>query len=61
MPPDGVDTAYKRRADVMSKSFAWDQTVPTGTLGLVQTGGETIEGTLILVSEWKTKLPGHLT
>lgn len=59
---DNLDTAYKRDVlDVMSKSFAWDQTVPAGTLGLVQTGGETVEGTLILVSEWKTKLPRYLS
>lgn len=58
---DNLDTAYKRDVlDVMSKSFAWDQTLPAGTLALVQTGGETVEGTLILVSDWKTKLPGYL-
>lgn len=58
---DNLDTAYKR--DVMSflsENFAWDDYVPAGELELVQNNGETVEGTLILMSEWKAKLPEFL-
>jgi type III restriction enzyme len=59
---DNLDTAYKREVlDFVSQNFAWDDTVPAGTLGLVQKNGETVEGTLILMSEWKAKLPGYLS
>jgi hypothetical protein len=59
---DNLDTAYKR--DVLaflSDHFAWDESVPAGELELVQNNGETVHGTLILMSEWKAKLPDHLT
>ena len=58
---DNLDTAYKR--DVLaflSGHFAWDDATPAGELELVQNNGETVEGTLILMSEWKTKLPVFL-
>jgi len=58
---DNLDTAYKR--DVLaflSDHFAWDESVPAGELELVQNNGETVHGTLILMSEWKAKLPDHL-
>lgn len=58
---DNLDTAYKR--DVLaflSDHFAWDDATPAGELELVQNNGETVEGTLILMSEWKAKLPEHL-
>jgi type III restriction enzyme len=59
---DNLDTAYKRELlKVMSDNFAWDTTVPVGTLELVKSTGETVEGTLILMSDWKTKLPGYLS
>ena len=45
----------------MSQSFSWDETVPAGTLELVQKNGETVEAALILMSEWKAKLPGYLS
>ena len=58
---DNLDTAYKRDVlDVLSENFAWDTTAPAGTLELVQDNGETVECTLILISEWQTKLPGYL-
>ncbi|WP_346900511.1 DEAD/DEAH box helicase family protein [uncultured Roseibium sp.] len=58
---DNLDTAYKRELlKVMSDSFAWDETVPAGTLDLIQENGETVECTLILMSEWKAKLPEYL-
>ncbi len=58
---DNLDTAYKR--DVLaflSDHFAWDETTPAGELELVRNNGETVHGTLILMSEWKAKLPDHL-
>ncbi|MER8460318.1 DEAD/DEAH box helicase family protein [Mesorhizobium sp. M1300] len=59
---DNLDTAYKREVlKVMSNNFAWDTTVPAGTLELVKSTGEIVEGTLILMSDWKSKLPGYLT
>lgn len=58
---DNLDTAYKREVlSFMSQNFAWDETVPAGTLELVQKNGETVEGALILMSEWKAKLPTYL-
>ena len=57
---DNLDTAYKRDAlAFLSDHFRWDDTTPVGELELVN-NGETVEGTLILMSEWKAKLPAHL-
>jgi len=58
---DNLDTAYKR--DVLSflfDNFAWDKFSPAGELGLIKDTGETVQGTLILMSEWRAKLPGYL-
>jgi len=58
---DNLDTEYKR--DVLaflSDHFAWDDCTPAGQLELVQNDGETIEATLILMSEWRAKLPMYL-
>lgn len=57
---DNLDTAYKRDAlSFLSEHFQWDATTPVGELELVS-NGETVEGTLILMSEWQAKLPAHL-
>lgn len=57
---DNLDTAYKRDAlAFLSDHFRWDDATPVGELELVN-NGETVEGTLILISEWKAKLPAHL-
>ncbi len=57
---DNLDTAYKRNAlDYLSGHFQWDDATPVGELELVNTG-ETVEGTLILMSEWQAKLPAYL-
>ncbi len=57
---DNLDTAYKREVlKVMSDNFAWDTTVPAGTLQLVPSG-ETVECTLILMNDVRTKLPTYL-
>jgi len=58
---DNLDTAYKREVlEFMSGTFQWDDATPAGELELVQNNGETVNCTLILMSEWKTKLPEYL-
>ena len=58
---DNLDTAYKREVlDFLSGNVAWDDSIPAGQLELVADGGQTVECALILMSEWKTKLPGFL-
>lgn len=57
---DNLDTAYKREVlAFLSEHFQWDKATPVGELELVN-NGETVEGALILMSEWKAKLPAHL-
>lgn len=57
---DNLDTAYKRAAlSYLSDHFQWDEATPVGELELVNEG-ETVEGTLILMSEWQAKLPAYL-
>lgn len=58
---DNLDTAYKR--DVLaflSDHFAWDDATSAGELELIQNNGETVQGTLILMSEWEAELPRWL-
>ena len=58
---DNLDTAYKR--DVMSflsDIFSWDDCIPAGELELVKNNGDTVQCTLLLMSEWRAKLPTHL-
>lgn len=58
---DNLDTAYKREVlEFMSGNFQWDDVTPAGELELVQNNGEQVNCTLILMSEWKTKLPEYL-
>jgi type III restriction enzyme len=55
---DNLDTAYKREVlAYLSSSFAWDDYTEAGELELVKNAGETIHGTLVLMSEWRAKLP----
>ncbi|CAM5792542.1 DEAD/DEAH box helicase family protein [Castellaniella caeni] len=56
-----LDTAYKRDLlDFLSSNFQWDRVSPVGDLELVSPD-TTVEGTLILMSEWQAKLPAYLT
>ena len=58
---DNLDTAYKREVlSFLSSSFAWDDCTPAGELELITDNGHTVQCTLILMSEWKTKLPHFL-
>ncbi|TAM04306.1 MAG: type III restriction endonuclease subunit R, partial [Pusillimonas sp.] len=55
-----LDTTYKRDLlDFLSGNFQWDTASPVGNLELVGTD-TTVEGTLILMSEWRTRLPAYL-
>lgn len=55
---DNLDTAYKREVlSFLSDAFRWDDFTPAGELELVTNDGTTVRGTLMLMSEWKTKLP----
>ena len=59
---DNLDTAYKREVlSFLSNNFAWDNCTPAGELEMVTDNGQSVECTLILMSEWKTKLPYYLT
>ncbi len=58
---DNLDTDYKRDVlSFLSGSFAWDDYTPAGELELVMEKGATVQCALILMSEWKTKLPDLL-
>jgi type III restriction enzyme len=58
---DNLDTAYKRSVlNFLSEKFAWDEVTPAGELELIQDTGETVQVTLILMSEWRAKLPAYL-
>jgi type III restriction enzyme len=58
---DNLDTTYKRDAlDFLSGHFRWDDTAPIGELELVKSEGETVRATLVLMSEWRAKLPEYL-
>ena len=58
---DNLDTAYKRKVlDLLSDAFARDDYIPAGELELIQRDGETTQSALILMSEWRVKLPGYL-
>lgn len=57
---DNPDTAYKRDALVfLSGHFKWDDATPVGELQLINSG-ETVEATLILMSQWRASLPAYL-
>ena len=59
---DNLDTKYKRDVlSFLSGAFSWDDSLPAGELELVKNSGETVHATLILMSEWKAKLPDLLT
>lgn len=58
---DNLDTAYKRQVlDFLSDNFQWDQSTAAGQLEIINNTGEAVRATLILMSEWRAKLPGYL-
>jgi type III restriction enzyme len=59
---DNLGTAYKRewaQGDVRRLSVGHDGT-SRHPLSFIKPNGETVECTLILVSEWQAKLPNYL-
>ena len=53
-----TDTEYKQAVlDLMTQAFQIDQTQRVGELSIVNPDGTTVECDLVLMSEWKTKLP----
>ena len=59
---DNLDTAYKREIlSFLSNHFIWDDCTPAGKLELITNDGTAVEGTLILMSEWRAKLPKYLS
>lgn len=58
---DNLDTVYKREMlSSLSDSFLWDDGIPAGELKLVRNKGDTVQCTLILMSEWWSKLPTYI-
>jgi type III restriction enzyme len=58
---DNLDTAYKREVlDFLTEAFSWSTSIPVGSLQLLSESGDTVECKLILMTEWKTKLPEYL-
>src|SRR5690606_27312048 len=56
-----ADTTYKEAVlKAVSEAFARDTTVPAGMLELVQDDGTTVRCELILLSDWRAKLPALL-
>lgn len=56
------DTEYKKSVlELLSQNFSWDQTVPVGKLNLVHSDRDTVECDLVLMNEWKTRLPNFTT
>lgn len=52
------DTNYKARVlELMTEAFAWNRTMPAGTLDLVAPDGTAVRCELILMQDWPTKLP----
>jgi type III restriction enzyme len=52
------DTEYKRAVlDLMTQAFQIDQTQRVGELSIVNPDGTRVECDLVLMKEWKTRLP----
>ena len=59
---DNLDTAYKREVlSFLSRSFAWEDHASSGELEFSSDSGQIVQCTLILMSEWRTKLPNFLS
>ena len=57
-----LDTIYKRKLlDTVNKHYAFEQVKKAGELELILNDKTTVSCDLILISEWATKLPAHLS
>lgn len=55
---DNLDTDYKRKLlRFLSSSYAWENSTPAGELELVTDSGQRMCCELVLMKEWRTKLP----
>ena len=55
------DTEYKRKLlDLVSRSFSWNTNTPFGKVELFDSKGDAVVCDLILMDEWRTRLPKHL-
>ena len=55
---DNLDTDYKREVlSFLTEHFRWEDTLPAGRVEIVGNTGETVQAELVLMSEWKTRLP----
>lgn len=55
---DNLDTDYKRELlRFLSSSYAWENSTPAGELELVTDSGQTMHFELVLMKEWRIKLP----
>jgi type III restriction enzyme len=54
------DTEYKKAVlRLMTESYAVEQTTPVGEMELVVPGGTVVQCDLVLMTEWKTRLPNE--
>ncbi len=59
---DNLDTEYKRELlRFLSSNYAWENSMPAGELELISDSGTTVHCELVLMSEWKTRLPKLLS
>ena len=55
-----LDTEYKRRLlEVLTKNYAVDKGAKAGELELVVEDGTTVTCDLVLISEWKKRVPEY--
>ena len=55
------DTEYKRKLlDLVSRSFSWNTNTPFGKVELFGSKGDMVVCDMILMDEWRTRLPKHL-
>lgn len=56
-----ADTEYKKAVlQLVSQYFGHDTTIPAGKLEIIKPDGERVECDLVLMNEWKTRLPMFL-
>ena len=55
------DTEYKKSVlQLLGQNFSWDNTIPVGKLALVHSDRDTVECDLVLMPDWRAKLPEFL-
>ena len=55
------DTEYKKSVlQLLGQNFSWEKTIPVGKLALVHSDRDTVECDLVLMPDWRAKLPEFL-